>query len=146
MLFWKTFSTREGSNYNPFETWHLQKWQWGFLYLIIDGRCLLANLKSKTVLHRCNFKKPVFDLKFSPCGRWVLGLQRELMGCMFDRILFCNTNYVLYFALVGFLLCLKTGQNPPTLRNRQVVSKGIRNSAFTGLLDHHVCSQLKSFM
>ena len=36
---------------------------------ITDGRCLLANLKTKTVLHHFNFKKPVFDIKFSPCGK-----------------------------------------------------------------------------
>ena len=39
------------------------------MLLFTDGRCLLVNLRSKTVLHRFNFKKPVSDLKFSPNGR-----------------------------------------------------------------------------
>ncbi|XP_020631360.1 periodic tryptophan protein 2 homolog [Orbicella faveolata] len=36
-----------------------------------DGRCLLAYLKTKTILHHFNFKKPVFDIKFSPCGKFI---------------------------------------------------------------------------
>ncbi|CAH3017559.1 unnamed protein product [Porites evermanni] len=36
-----------------------------------DGRCIVANLKRKTVLHQFNFKKPVFDLKFCPNGRYI---------------------------------------------------------------------------
>lgn len=36
-----------------------------------DGRCLFACLKTKTILHHFNFKKPVFDIKFSPCGKFI---------------------------------------------------------------------------
>lgn len=35
-----------------------------------DGQCLLINLKRKAVLYHFNFKRPVFDLKFSPNGRY----------------------------------------------------------------------------
>lgn len=35
-----------------------------------DGQCLLINRKRNSVLHHFNFKKPVFDLKFSPNGRF----------------------------------------------------------------------------
>lgn len=41
------------------------------LLFIADGQCLLINLKRKAVLYHFNFKRPVFDLKFSPNGRYV---------------------------------------------------------------------------
>ena len=41
------------------------------LLFIAAGQCLLINLKRKAVLYHFNFKRPVFDLKFSPNGRYV---------------------------------------------------------------------------
>ena len=41
-----------------------------FLSCTVDGKSLLANLKMQTVLHYFNFKKPVYDAKFSPDGRY----------------------------------------------------------------------------
>ena len=34
-----------------------------------DGRAVLVNLYKKVVLHHFNFKKPVYDIKYSPNGR-----------------------------------------------------------------------------
>ena len=37
----------------------------------VDGRALLVNLHQRVVLCHFNFKKKVYDLKFSPDGRHV---------------------------------------------------------------------------
>ena len=36
---------------------------------IAEGRGLLVNMYRKVVLHSINFKKPVYDIKFSPNGK-----------------------------------------------------------------------------
>lgn len=36
---------------------------------LVDGRAILVNLYKKVVLHHFNFKKPVYDIKYSPNGR-----------------------------------------------------------------------------
>ena len=39
---------------------------------ILDGRAVLVNLHKKVVLHHFNFKQPVYDIKYSPNGRYEL--------------------------------------------------------------------------
>lgn len=36
-----------------------------------DGKALLANMQTKTVFHKFNFKAKVYDIKFSPDGKSV---------------------------------------------------------------------------
>ena len=36
---------------------------------LVDGRAILVNLYKKVILHHFNFKKPVYDIKYSPNGR-----------------------------------------------------------------------------
>ncbi|KAI8898667.1 WD40-repeat-containing domain protein [Globomyces pollinis-pini] len=37
----------------------------------VDGRALLIHFQKKVLLHHHNFKSPVFDIKFSPDGRFI---------------------------------------------------------------------------
>ncbi|EDV24827.1 uncharacterized protein TRIADDRAFT_50274 [Trichoplax adhaerens] len=45
----------------------------GLLIITVDqdGKALLANMQTKTVFHRFNFKSKVYDIKFSPDGKYI---------------------------------------------------------------------------
>ena len=62
---------------------HLFTCSWVIVYLhsrllpviannyLLDGRALLINFERRCLLHHFNFKAPVHEIKFSPCGKYI---------------------------------------------------------------------------